>query len=88
MKDKKIIDILLKVIKNVYDKNSDLQKLIRCVDVCAGEGVSLEQVFFILVYFAVFFIVMGYPNKRVEDIIFFCVKETAYGNIRSCFKTN
>ena len=75
MKDKKIIDILLRVTKNVYDKNSDLQKLIDASMVCAGEGVSLVQVFFILVYFAVFFIVMDYPNKRVEDIIFFRVKE-------------
>ena len=42
------------------------------VAACAKEGVKPKQVFFILVFFAVTSIVIGYPNKRVEDKIF-CV---------------
>ena len=47
MKDKKNIEILLKVIERVYTKNTEIQKLIdeSMIDVCK-EGVSLEQVFF------------------------------------------
>ena len=36
------------------------------VEVCVEEGVSLEQAFFILLFFAVAFVVMRY--SRFEDI--------------------
>ena len=73
LKDKKRIEILLKVIKRIYDKNPEMQKSIdsSMIAVCK-EGVSLEQVFFILLFFAAVFIIMGSsrknPNKRIEGI--------------------
>ena len=84
MKDKKRTEILLKFIKKVYNENPDLQKLIdvSMVEVCAEEGVSNEQVFFLLL----FFIVMSYPNKRVEEINVLCLQEITYENSRVCFK--
>ena len=51
MKDKKRFEILLKVIKKVYDENPELQKFIDTliVKVWAEESVSPKQVCF---YFA------------------------------------
>lgn len=51
MKDKKRFEILLKVIKKVYDENPELQKFIDTliVEVWAEESVSPKQVCF---YFA------------------------------------
>ena len=48
MKDKKKIEILLKVIERVYTKNPGTQNLIdeSMIDICK-EGVSSEQVFFV-----------------------------------------
>ena len=68
MKDKKRIEILLKFIKKVYDKNPDLQRLIKSsmVEICAEEGTSLQQVFFVLVFFAVAFIVMVIQTKGLK----------------------
>ena len=42
------------------------------IDVCKEEGVSPEQVFFILLFFVIFFIAMSYP-----DVIFLCAKENS-----------
>ena len=55
MKDKKNIEILLKVTERVYTKNLGMQKLIdeSMIDVCKEEGVSPEQVF-VLLFFAFF----------------------------------
>ena len=68
MKDKKRIEILLKFIKKNYDKNPDLQRLIKSsmVEICAEEGMSLQQVFFVLVFFAVAFIVMVIQTKGLK----------------------
>ena len=73
MKDKKRIEILLKVIERVYSKNPGMQTLIdeSVIDICKEEGVSPEQVFFLL-FFAVDFIVMGYLNKN-----FLCAKDSS-----------
>ena len=62
MKDKKKLEVLLKVIKRIYDKNPGLQEMmdVSIVEVCAEEGISPEQVFF---YFAVVFIVMATQEK-------------------------
>lgn len=51
MKDKKRFEILLKVIKKVYDENPELQKFIDTLiaEVWAEESVSPKQVCF---YFA------------------------------------
>ena len=67
MKDKKRIEILLKVIERIYSKSPGMQTLIdeSMIDICKEEGASTEQVFFAFC-FAVCFIVMGYLN-----IIFF-----------------
>ena len=78
MKDKRKIEILLKVIEIVYTKNPGMQKLVdkSMIDLCK-EGVSPEQVFFV---FALGFIVMGYLN-----IFFFWLRRTAYENTRVYF---
>ena len=49
MKDKKKLDVLLQVIKRIYDKNPEMQEMIGALmmEVCAEEGVSPEQVFFL-----------------------------------------
>ena len=77
MKDKKRIEILLKVIERIYSENPAIRESLDSfmVGVCAEEGVSREQVFFILLSFAVVFIIMDYSrkkklNKRVEDRFF------------------
>ena len=58
MKDKKKLEVLLKVIKRIYDKNPGLQEMmdVSIVEVCAEEGISPEQVFF-------YFIVMATQEK-------------------------
>ena len=50
MKDKKKLEVLLKVIKRIYDKNSGMQEMIGAsvIEVCAEEGASTEQVSIIL----------------------------------------
>lgn len=72
MKDKKRIEILLKAIERIYNKNTGIQKLMykSMIDVCKEEGVSPKQVFPILLLSTAVFVVMGYPN-----IFFLCVKE-------------
>ena len=51
MKDKKKLEVLLKVIKRVYDENPGVQEMMDAsmIEKCAEESVSPEQVFFILV---------------------------------------
>ena len=48
MKDKKKIEILLKVIERIFNKNPEMQKLIdeSMIDVCKEEDVSPKEVFF------------------------------------------
>ena len=72
MKDKKRIEIHLKVIERIYNKNTGIQKLMHksMIDVCKEEGVSPKQVFPILLLSTAVFIVMGYPN-----IFLLCVEE-------------
>ena len=52
MKDKKRTKVLFKLKKKVYDQNPGLKELIEAlmVKVCAEEGASPEQVFFILLF--------------------------------------
>ena len=44
MKDKKKLEVLIKVIKIIYDKNPGMQEMIDLpmIEVCAEEGVSPE----------------------------------------------
>ena len=46
IKDKKKLQILLKVIQRIYDKNQKMQEVIdtSTKEVCTEEGVSLKQV--------------------------------------------
>ena len=55
------------------------------MDVYTEEEVLPKQVSFVLLFFAVVFIVMGYPNKKVEGKNFLFLKETAYEIFRSYF---
>ena len=50
MKDKKKLEVSLKVIKRIYDKNPGMQEMIDAsmIEVCTEEGVSPERLFFIL----------------------------------------
>ena len=50
VKNKKKLEVLLKVIQRIYDKNPGMQEMTGASmkDVSADEGVSPEQVFFIL----------------------------------------
>ena len=68
MKDKKKLDVLLKVIKRIYDKDPGMQEMIDAsmMEVCAEEGVSPEQVFF---YFAVVFIIMATQEKNLSKSV-------------------
>ena len=78
MKDKKIIEILLKVIKKLYDQNNDLQELIDPTIVALEKVYLLNRCFFILLFTAVFIIMAILEknlNKSVEDIIFLWVKK-------------
>ena len=49
MKNNKRVKVLLNVIQLIYDKNPQIQGVIDAsmTEVCAGEGVSPEQVFFV-----------------------------------------
>ena len=49
MKNNKRIKVLLNVIQLIYDKNPEIQGVIDAsmTEVCAGEGVSPQQVFFV-----------------------------------------
>ena len=78
MKDKKIIEILLKVIKKLYDQNNDLQELIDPTIVALEKVYLLNRFFFILLFTAVFIIMAILEknlNKSVEDIISLWVKK-------------
>ena len=55
------------------------------MDVYTEEEVLPKQESFVLLFFAVAFIVMGYPNKKVERKNFLSLKETAYEIFRSYF---
>ena len=52
IKDNRKVKVLLKVIQRSYDKNPETQEVIDAsmIEVCAEEGVSPEQVFFILLF--------------------------------------
>ena len=51
MKDKKKLEVLIKVIKIIYDKNPGMQEMIDSlmIEVWTEEGASPEQVFFAVV---------------------------------------
>ena len=52
MKDEKKLEVLLKVIQTIYDKNPEIREVIDAstIEVSAEKGVSLEQVFFIFLF--------------------------------------
>ena len=58
-------EVLLKAIQRVYDKNPWMQEVIDAsmTEVCAEEGVSPEQVFFILLLFYH----NGYSRKKSKQ---------------------
>ena len=62
MKDKKRIEIPLKVIERIYSKSPGMQTLIEesMIDICKEKSVSLEQVFFAFLWLSEhkFFIVI------------------------------
>ena len=70
MKDNKRVKILLKVIEIIYDQNLKMQKVIdtSMIEVCAEEGVSPAQVFFILLFCCCLFHNELFKQMGVEDV--------------------
>ena len=71
MKDEKRIEIVLNVIKRISDKNFGIQKSIECLtfNVCKEKSVTPEQAFFILIFFAAVFIIIGCFRKNLNKIV-------------------
>ena len=58
MKDKKKFEVLLKVLQNLFNEKPKMQEVINVsmVEIRAEEGVSPEQVFFILLFLMLSFL--------------------------------
>ena len=65
MKYIKRIKVLLKV--RIYNKNPEIQEVIGAsmIEVCAGEDVSPEQVFFMLLSLCCCLCYNGYSRKKI-----------------------
>ena len=68
MNEKKKLEVLLQVIKKIYDKNLGMQEVIDAsmIEACAEEGVSPEQFFF---FFCCVFIIMATEEKYLSKIV-------------------
>ena len=68
MNEKKKVEVLLQVIKKIYDKNLGMQEVIDAsmIEACAEEGVSPEQFFF---FFCCVFIIMATEEKYLSKIV-------------------
>ena len=79
-KDKKKSKVLLKIIKTIYDQNRWWKCALK-----KAYPLNPEQVFFILLFFAIVFIIMAILeknlNRSTKDINFF-VWKTTYGSSR------
>ena len=66
MNDNKGVKVLLKVIQRIYNKNPEIQEVIYAsmIEVCAEEGISPEQVFFILFFLCC---CHGYSRKKSKE---------------------
>ena len=69
--DKKRILILLKILGQIQQDNkdarNDTEKSISVI--CKEEGISLEQVFYILFFFMLYLLVIDHPSTlRVENL--------------------
>ena len=63
--------MLLKFIQRVYDKNSGMQEVIDAsmIEMCAEEGVSPKQVFFILLFLCCCLYHNGYPRENLRKSV-------------------
>ena len=84
MSNAKRSEILLKVIKPIYEQHLDMRDIIDSllVYVCREEN-SLQKRYFLL-SFAGFYYNDCYKKLRQQN--FFCVKKTMHRNFRSSFK--
>ena len=86
MKNKNGSEVVLKVIKRLYQQHPDMRESIYSlmIDVCRKMNVSPDKVFFILLLFAVVYIIMGYSRKNqttgLREYNLLCVEETASKN--------
>ena len=88
MKDKvknesnKRVKVLLKFIQKNCDKNPEVQEMIDAsmIEVCAEEGVSPEQIFFILLFLCCCRYHNGYSRKKIKTRVF---NGNSSGNIKS-----
>ena len=86
MKNKNGSEVVLKIIKLLYQQDPDMHESIYSlmIDVCREINVSPDKVFFILLLFAVVYIIMGYSRKiqttglREYNLLY--VEETACEN--------
>ena len=69
MKDKKKLKVLLKIIQRTYDKNPEMQKVVDAsmIEVCAEEGVSPEQLFFIVSFLCCCLYHNDYSKKKIQN---------------------
>ena len=70
MKDNKKLEVLLKVIQKIYDKNPEMQGVISAlmIEVCSQGGVSHEQVFLLICAFlCCAFIIMAILQKKSKQ---------------------
>ena len=68
MKDKKKLEVLLKLMQRIYNKNPGIQEVIDAsmIKVCT-EGVSRKQVFVILLFLCCFLYQNSYSNKKSKQ---------------------
>ena len=70
MRDNKKLEVLLKVIQKIYDKNPEMQGVISAsmIEVCSEGGVSHEQVFLLICAFlCCAFIIMAILQKKSKN---------------------
>ena len=69
MKDNKRVKILLKIIQRICYKNLEIQDVINAsmIELCPEEGVSPEQVFFILVFLSCCLYHNGCSRKKSKQ---------------------
>ena len=69
MKDKKNLEVLLKVIQRSYDTNPAMQKVIHAsmIEVWAEEDASPEHAFFILLFLCCCLYHAGYLRKKSKQ---------------------
>ena len=69
MNDKRRILILLKILDQIQQDNEDARNGIEksIATICKEEGISFEQVFYILFFLMLYILVINYPSAFREE---------------------